>query len=148
MDDAAMLWRWANDAETRRNAFSKAPIAYDAHVAWLGGRLRSEATRMWIFTDTDGPVGHVRFDVSGDVAEIDIAVAPERRGRGHGRAMLGQAVRNLRDECGAGVRPRATVLVHNVRSLAMFQACGFVSVGAERRNDEDAIVLERLQAGA
>jgi UDP-2,4-diacetamido-2,4,6-trideoxy-beta-L-altropyranose hydrolase len=148
MDDAAMLWRWANDAETRRNAFSKAPIPYDAHVAWLGNRLRSEANAMWVFTDADGPVGHVRFALSGDRAEINITVAPERRGRGHGRAMLSQAVRNLRDECGAGVRPRATVLAHNTRSLAMFRACGFVSVGAERRNDEDAIVLELPQAGA
>ena len=25
LDDAALLWRWANDAETRRNAFDPAP---------------------------------------------------------------------------------------------------------------------------
>jgi L-amino acid N-acyltransferase YncA len=73
-------------------------------------------------------------------------VAPERRGRGHGRAMLAEAVRALRAER-AGVRPRAAVLPHNARSLAMFRACGFVSVGIERRSGREAIVLE-LGGGA
>jgi L-amino acid N-acyltransferase YncA len=62
--------------------------------------------------------------------------------------MLSQAVRALRDERGAGVRPRAAVLAHNARSLAMFRACGFVSVGVERRDGEEAIVLELREGGA
>jgi hypothetical protein len=61
MDDAALLWRWANDAETRRNAFSQAAIPYGAHVAWLRRRLDSGATRVLIFADAEGPVGQVRF---------------------------------------------------------------------------------------
>jgi RimJ/RimL family protein N-acetyltransferase len=147
MGDAALLWRWANDAETRSSAFSKAPIPYDAHVAWLQRRLASDATRLWIFADAEGPVGQVRFDLDGDVAEIDIAVAPERRGRGHGRAMLSQAVGALRTER-PDVRPRAAVLAHNARSLGMFRACGFESVGVEHRHGEEAVVLELRGAGA
>jgi UDP-2,4-diacetamido-2,4,6-trideoxy-beta-L-altropyranose hydrolase len=147
MEDAALLWRWANDAETRGNAFSKAPIPYDAHVAWLRRRLDSGATRLWIFADAEGPVGQVRFDLGGDVADIDIAVAPERRGHGHGRAMLNQAVQALRAER-AGVRPRAAVLAHNARSLAMFRACGFESVGVEHRDGAETVVLELRGASA
>lgn len=146
LDDAALLWRWANDAETRRNAFDKTPIPFDAHVAWLRQRLESPATRLWIFADAEGPVGQVRFDLDGDVADIDIAVAPERRGRGRGRAMLTTAVRALRAER-AGVRPRAAVLAHNTRSLAMFHACGFVAVGVEHRGGEEAVVLELPEDG-
>lgn len=142
MHDAGLLWGWANDAETRRNAFSKAPIAYDTHVAWLQCRLASSATRLLIFTDAAGPVGQVRFDVTDDIAEVSIVVAPERRGAGHGRAMLTEALGALRAERGADVRPRATVLAHNARSLAMFRACGFVPVSGERREGEEAIVLE------
>jgi len=147
MDDAALLWRWANDAETRRNAFRKAPIPYESHVAWLRTRLDSGATRLWIFADDEGPVGQVRFDLADDVAEIDIAVAPERRGHGHGRTMLTAAVRALRAER-CRVRPRAAVLPHNARSLAMFQACGFVAVGVEQRDGEEAVVLELREDGA
>jgi len=142
MADAELLWGWANDAETRRNAFSKAPIPFEEHVAWLEGRLRSSATRMWIFSDGDAPVGQVRFDVEGDRAEIDIAVAPERRGRGYGRAMLVEAIRRLRAERGVRERPTASVLEDNARSLRMFRACGFKEVGEERRDTgERAIVL-------
>ena len=83
----------------------------------------------------------MRFDLDGDVADIDIAVAPERRGQGHGRAMLSQAVLALRSER-AGVRPRAAVLAHNARSLAMFRACGFEPVGVEQRHGQATIVLE------
>jgi ribosomal protein S18 acetylase RimI-like enzyme len=147
LGDAPLLWRWANDAETRGNAFSKAPIPYESHLAWLRRRLASDATRLWIFADDEGPVGQVRFDFAGDVADIDIAVAPERRGRGHGRAMLTAALRALRAER-AGVRPRAAVLPHNTRSLAMFRACGFESVGVEHHHGEEAIVLELRGAGA
>jgi len=142
MEDAALLWRWANDAETRRNAFDPSPIPYDRHVGWLERRLASDATRLMIFSDDAGPVGQVRFDVDGGVAEIDIAIAPERRGQGLGAAMLREALAGLRAEWGDGVRPRAHVLPHNERSLRMFRRCGFREVGAQERDGARAVVLE------
>ena len=146
MDDAELLWRWANDAETRRNAFSKSTIPFEEHFVWLERRLRSDATRIWIFSDGDAPVGQVRFDLAGEAAEIDISVAPERRGRGSGRAMLSEAIRRLRAEHGSRFTPRASVLERNVASLRMFQACGFTEVVAERRGDDRVVVLELAAA--
>src|SRR2546428_13692444 len=93
MADADVLWRWANDPETRQNSFNTSPILYEEHVAWLSQRLGSDATPTWIFSDGDVPVGQVRFDISGDVAEIGITVAPEQRARGYGRAMFDAAAR-------------------------------------------------------
>jgi UDP-2,4-diacetamido-2,4,6-trideoxy-beta-L-altropyranose hydrolase len=145
MTDARLLWEWANDAETRRNAFTKAPIPYESHVAWLRRRLAMESTRLLIFTDSRGPVGQVRFDVADGTAEVSIVVAPDRRGAGHGRAMLTEALNALRAEHGSRVRPRARVLAHNQRSLAMFGSCGFVPTMVERRDREEAIVLELLR---
>jgi len=54
--DAELLWRWANDPETRANSFSRAAISYADHVAWLERRLASDATRIWIFGDEGVPV--------------------------------------------------------------------------------------------
>lgn len=141
MADAELLWRWANDPETRRNAFNKAPIVYADHVAWLTARLASRETRIWVFTDGDEPVGQVRFDLAGEVAEIDISVAPARRGRGYGTAMLNEAVRRLQTEA-ERVRPRATVLEHNLPSLLLFKACGFTEAGTVERGADRAILLE------
>jgi UDP-2,4-diacetamido-2,4,6-trideoxy-beta-L-altropyranose hydrolase len=142
MDDAALLWRWANDAETRRNAFDPAPIPYEAHVGWLERRLASATTRLLIFSDEAGPVGQVRFDVAGGMAEIDIAIAPERRGQGLGTAMLREALTGLRAEWGERIRPRAHVLAHNERSLRMFRRCGFREVGVRERDGVRAVMLE------
>jgi len=144
MDDAALLWRWANDAETRRNAFEPAPIPYADHLTWLERRLASEDTRLLIFSDEAGPVGQVRFDVSDGVAEIDVAIAPERRGQGLGTAMLRQALAGLRAEGGEALRPRAHVLTHNERSLRMFRRCGFREVGTDERDGARAVVLEPM----
>ena len=80
--------------------------------------------------------------MAGEAAEIDISVAPERRGRGYGKAMLTEAIDRLRAEHGARFTPRASVLEANAASLRMFRACGFTEVGAERRGDDRAIVLE------
>ena len=142
MDDAALLWRWANDAETRRNAFDSTPIPYASHVGWLERRLASEATRLLIFSDEAGPVGQVRFDIEDGVAEIDIAIAPERRGQGLGTTMLRAALDGLRAEWGDRVRPRAHVLTHNERSLQMFRRCGFREVGTHERRGARAVVME------
>ena len=146
-DDAALLWRWANDAETRRNAFDPGPIPYADHVGWLERRLASDATRLLIFSDDAGPVGQVRFDVADGVAEIDIAIAPERRGQGLGTTVLRQALACLRAEWGEALRPRAHVLTHNERSLRLFRRCGFREVGTHERHGARAVVLEPAGAG-
>ena len=142
MSDAELLWRWANDRETRQNSFSKAAIPYADHVAWLERRLASDATRIWIFSDAEVPVGQVRFDISDEVAEVGITVAPEQRGRGYAEAMLRQAVARLCEERGERVRPQAFVFAHNAASLRLFRACGFEEVATVRRDGEPVIVLE------
>ena len=143
MADADLLWRWANDRETRQNSFTTSPIPYAEHIEWLAKRLGSDATRIWIFSDGDVPVGQVRFDIAGALAEIGITVAPEQRGRGYGKTMLDQAVRRLRAEQRDRVRPRASVLANNAASRRLFKACGFEEVSTVRRDSgEQVIVLE------
>ena len=41
--DADVLWRWANDPETRQNSFNTSPILYEEHVAWLSPILATAA---------------------------------------------------------------------------------------------------------
>ena len=140
--DAELLWRWANDPETRANSFSRAAISYADHVAWLERRLASDATRIWIFAADGVPVGQVRFDISSAVAEIGITVAPEHRGRGYGKVMLAQALQRFHEQTGGRVMPRASVLTKNAASLRLFRACGFEVTGSERRDGEPVVVLE------
>lgn len=130
MDDAELLWRWANDPDVRGNAFQQEPIPWETHVAWLEGKLASGTSRLWVFSAGDEPVGQVRVDLEGEDAVIDISVASGRRGRGYGRRMLMEAIGRMQAERGPRIRPRAVVLEHNAPSLRLFRACGFRELGA------------------
>jgi RimJ/RimL family protein N-acetyltransferase len=146
--DAELLRGWRNDPETRRRSFTKTSVSVAEHRAWLDTRLASDRSAIWIFSDGEIPVGQVRVDVDGDVAEVSIVVAPERRGRGYGKAMLSEALALLRKEFGEGLRPRALVLDDHEASLRTFKACGFRIVGPAARDDgQRATVLEREAGG-
>ena len=142
MDDAPLLWRWANDADTRRWSFDPAPIPYADHVAWLRARVASDSTRLWIFSDECGPAGQIRLDVADGVADVSLAVAPERRGHGLGTAMLRQALASVRSEWPGEVRLRAQVFADNAPSLRLFQRCGFREIDRRRTARADVVVLE------
>jgi L-amino acid N-acyltransferase YncA len=110
-------------------------------------RLASERTVIWIFSDGDVAVGQVRADVDGDVAEVSIVVAPERRGQGYGKAMLSEAMSLLRRDFGSDVRARALVLDDHDASLRTFKACGFRVVGPAARDDGQRATVLELEAG-
>jgi len=145
--DAELLRSWRNDPETRRRSFTKTTVSVAEHEAWLHTRLASERTAIWIFSDDDVAVGQVRVDVDGDVAEVSIVVAPERRGRSFGKAMLSEAMRLLRRDFGSGVRARALVLDDHDASLRTFRACGFRVVGPAARDDGQRATVLELEAG-
>jgi RimJ/RimL family protein N-acetyltransferase len=145
--DAELLRDWRNDHETRRRSFTKTSVSVAEHRAWLRKRLASDRAAIWIFSDSEVPVGQVHVDIDGDVAEVSIVVAPERRGRGYGKAMLSEAMGLLRRDFGPDVRARALVLDEHEASLRTFKACGFRVVGPAARGDgQHATVLE-LPAG-
>jgi RimJ/RimL family protein N-acetyltransferase len=145
--DAELLRDWRNDPETRRRSFTKTTVSVAEHRAWLHTRLASDRAAIWIFSDGGVPIGQVRVDIDGDVAEVSIVVAPEQRGRGYGKAMLSEALRLLRKEFDACLRARALVLDDHEASLRTFKACGFRVVGPAARDDgQHATVLE-LPAG-
>jgi RimJ/RimL family protein N-acetyltransferase len=145
--DAELLRGWRNDPETRRRSFTKTTVSVAEHEAWLHWRLASERTVIWIFSDGDVAVGQVRADVDGDVAEVSIVVAPERRGQGYGKAMLSEAMSLLRRDFGSDVRARALVLDDHDASLRTFKACGFRVVGPAARDDGQRATVLELEAG-
>lgn len=145
--DAELLRQWRNDPETRRRSFTKTTVSVTEHRAWLQTRLDSDRGAIWIFSDGGVPIGQVRMDIDGDVAEVSIVVAPERRGRGYGKAMLSAAMPLLRREFGPGLRARALVLDDHEASLRTFKACGFRVVGPAARDDGQRATVLELPAG-
>ena len=129
--DRDRLLAWRNDPSTRANSVSVDPVAAPDHERWLARCLADVDRRLMVAERAAVPVGQVRLDRAGAVAEVSITVAPDARGRGLGAAMLASANHHAAlwgvRELLARVRPE------NERSLRLFRSAGYggESVGAD-----------------
>ena len=89
IEDAEDMLRWRNDPSTRENSFSKEEIDLKSHIKWLTRKLSQENSHIFILMDGDTKVGSIRVDVTDEVGEISYMVAPEHRGKGYGKKMIG-----------------------------------------------------------
>lgn len=124
LDDAELLWRWANDPATRANSFQSDPIPYPDHIRWLTAKLSNPASLQLLAWNRAGMLGQVRFDDHGDEVEVSLAAAPEHRGT-VGTLMLESALRRVRSRW-SNATIVARVKPENEASRRMFQRAGFV----------------------
>lgn len=130
MADARLLWRWANDPDTRAASLSPEPIPYPDHVRWLRDRLADRSRLLLIGGNGAGPLGQVRFDSREADAEVSISVAPEHRGT-VGGLLLESAVRRFRRWL-PQTDLLAQVKIDNGPSRRLFERAGFRLVGERR----------------
>jgi len=118
-----MLLRWRNDSLTLTASHTSAPVSREGHFAWLADVLQDSSRRLYVAEAEGVAVGTVRVDGRGDGWLLSWTVAPERRGRGYGKAMVALA---------AGVTPGpllAEIKVGNSASVAIAEAAGFSLTG-------------------
>ena len=145
-EDADLLLAWANDPVTRAASFHPAPIDAATHAEWLGGRLRSPTTRLFIGLEDDVPVGQVRLEADADGrVEVAISVAPAARRRGHGQALLAAALDTGKADADLGARVFvARIRPDNRPSIALFARGGFHRAAADQVCDDvPCVVYER-----
>jgi RimJ/RimL family protein N-acetyltransferase len=146
-EDSRQLWAWANDPLVRCMAFSTAPIPWDEHERWFATRLASSTDRNFLLTDADGTAaGQIRFEEMDErpgVYQIDISIAPLRRGHGLGRVIL-RLGEDAMQRAHRGVVMRALVKRENAASLALFRSAGYVeSVTTSGPNGESVVAFEK-----
>ena len=145
VQDAELLWKWANDSHARAMSFSSEPIPWERHCEWFDGKLNDPCSDVYLAMDRSGsPLGQVRFDVHGSRAELSISLSSEFRGRGLGRKVLLRAVEEV-FQARSVVALDAFVKPQNSASLRLFADVGFRSFGAERFRGHEAIhfVMEK-----
>ena len=128
LDDAELLFSWANDIDVRRNAFQQHEILWDEHMEWFQRKLKDEDCHIYIvYTNMTGmserPVGQIRLDIEGSEAEIDYSVCAEMRGFGYGTQMV-EGIQPLADK--RIQKFTAKVKTSNPASARVFEKCGFV----------------------
>lgn len=124
-DDCFQLWQWRNEPETRQASFSHHEIPYEHHAAWFRQKLDSDDCRLWVAEDVDGrPAGQVRFDISGQRAQISVIVDRRRRRAGLGTTLIRMATESI-FQSQAVVAVSAMVKPDNRASCRAFEKAGY-----------------------
>ncbi len=127
--DSQLQLAWRNDHETRAVSHTKHEIGAQEHERWFAGVLADPDRTLLIAESDEGPMGSVRFDRSGDEAEISVVVAPERRGGGLGRRIVRESSELMLAGLAGLERVRAEVEEGNDRSASAFRRAGFAAAG-------------------
>lgn len=129
IEDSEQLFIWANDPGVRQNAFEQNPIDRATHEQWFAAKMHSPACHFFIAIDKeDKPVGQIRFDRSGDSAEVDISIESSQRKKGRGIELLSRGIAKLLHNTDIN-RIHAVVKSENCASRKMFEQAGFFSSG-------------------
>jgi RimJ/RimL family protein N-acetyltransferase len=125
-DDKDDLLAWRNDSAVRAVSRFTELISPEAHARWFESILSDPTRRLLIGSRAGQPVGVVRFDLSGDDAEVSIYLAPSNHGRGEGQALL-LAAEHWLTTAHPSVRViKAEVLGNNIPSHRLFLGNGYV----------------------
>lgn len=136
LDDAVLLWEWANDPIVRSNSFNPHAIPIGNHMDWYKEKIASEDTVIYIIEMDKTPVAQIRYDCGEDeCATISFSVASRYRGCGIGEQTLllsaKKACRTL------GVKKlKGAVLDYNEASKRIFIKAGFRRIGLEEKSDK------------
>jgi UDP-2,4-diacetamido-2,4,6-trideoxy-beta-L-altropyranose hydrolase len=126
--DMEQVFRLANDPLVRQNSFSLQAISLAQHTTWYAERLASSRTVFYVLDLVGVVAALARFDMIGDVAEIDVAVHPAFRGRGLGARILRESAGPAAARLGVS-ELRAAVFEGNAESRRCFARAGFQETG-------------------
>jgi len=116
--DCEMLFAWRNDDLSRQMSVSTEIIDLDTHREWFQNTLSRADREIWIaYREKDKPFGTVRIDFTDDVSELSWTIAPDCRGQGLGKKMLGQFLSDFPGEYVARVKQSNGPSINLVREL-------------------------------
>lgn len=126
IDDAELLFKWVNDPDTRSNSFDSHTISLKEHEDWFA-RVMADANQiLYIMMREETPIGHVRYELSNNTAEISYSISPQERGKGYGKLIIHLAVMKIKSDYPEITKIRALVKPQNEVSIMCFQHNGFV----------------------
>jgi len=144
--DCRIVFRWANDPETRAASFHTQTIAFDEHETWFDAAIAPRDS-LFIIEAGHEPVGVARIEAAdGDIAEVSINLAPTARGQGLAHTVLNALVPLA---SARGFRKLlARVRADNLRSQRAFEKSGFTRESVSVINGAQALVFARETAGS
>lgn len=143
--DCGLVYKWANDPDSRKSSFSTDPISWKEHLLWFENKIQDPNSVLYIAQDVENePLGIIRFDIDGQYATMSINLDKRFRGRGMARVIINEAVEDL-----FANRPvfgvNAFIRSHNTKSITAFEKSGFTFVGHKTIQGKEALHYIRAQ---
>ncbi|MDR2145849.1 MAG: UDP-2,4-diacetamido-2,4,6-trideoxy-beta-L-altropyranose hydrolase [Tannerella sp.] len=125
INDAKLLFDWANDDEVRTTAVIKKKIEWEEHIHWFTNKLKSNQSHIFILTDAENEhIGVVRFDKEDDAFMISYSIDKSHRRKGMGLLILQLGCKKMREEV-PNCTFKALVQTDNTASNKIFVTLGF-----------------------
>jgi RimJ/RimL family protein N-acetyltransferase len=122
-DDCDLMFKWANDYETRKNAFNPDTIEYSHHVKWY---KKLNLNNVLIFYDENkSDLGLVRIDLYDNSWIITTMVDKSHRNKGIGTKMLSMAIQEFFDRNPTVKELVAYIKESNLPSMKAFSKANF-----------------------
>lgn len=139
INDAEILFEWANDQNTRQNSFNPETIEWNNHISWLRKKLIDPLTKIYILYHQHKQIATVRFDTNKNTI-IGITVAPSHRGLGLGSEILKIAINNFWINNNSEIF--AYIKKENIASKRIFEKAGFRFFKEDITNCIECIILK------
>ena len=122
-DDCVEFFNWANDPAVREQSLTTSTIQWEDHKRWFAEKISSASCEIYVLEASGLPVGQVRFEASGAVAEINYSLDKIVRNRRWASVMLEMAIEQYLER--GAVSLKAIVKSENKRSRSIFFKLGF-----------------------
>lgn len=125
INDARLLFEWANDDEVRSTAVMKKNIEWGEHINWLTNKLQDDQSYIYILSDGQSEdIGVVRFDKDEDTFVISYSIDKLYRRKGMGLLILQLGLEKIL-EIAPQCKFKASVQTDNIASNKIFEKLGF-----------------------
>lgn len=125
LKDCELIFRWANDEETRRWSFVTESIPWETHVKWYQDSLERQDRQMLVGYHLGIPIGLLRMDFSEDRAILSYNIARESRGRGYGKELIRAGESWIMEKISQVRILEANVKSENIPSRRLLKENGF-----------------------
>ena len=123
--DCDLFFNWRNDPLAISYSLSKAPVEYQAHVAWYQKVLLARESLLLVGEWSGVPCGQIRFDKKNQELTISYAIDPRFRGQGLSFQFLTLGLVHSRTVFSDTLVCIGVVLVENIASCKAFLRAGF-----------------------
>ncbi|MFN4122574.1 MAG: UDP-2,4-diacetamido-2,4,6-trideoxy-beta-L-altropyranose hydrolase [Flavobacteriales bacterium] len=138
LDDALLLFKWANDNDVRKNSLNPNPIIWEEHLKWYSNKINSALTVIYILEYNQVPLGQIRLDMVDDFWQIDYSIDSRFRGISLGTLMIDF----VKSQADIFNKLSALVKKDNYASLYVFINNGFQKISEEETDKANLIRFE------